>query len=196
MVGLLKRAGDLVYTFRFISLLVTPFEKTDAFKRGIIDAKGNRNKSYKIVDSADKSAYTPFHKLVFNINKLMAKVPGGSSSIASYGAALYLIKEDGNLRDPQLEQILEKTGFQSYDFLAEKNEWYVLNDGRVSPGLYKVKYDKIVNSTYEPLVIRGDKVRVSDNAYPVGDIFGLNIYEGTHINTNQKIYFALEELIE
>ena len=107
MVGLLKRAGDLVYTFRFLSLLVTPFEKTEAYKRGIIDAKGNRNKKFKIVDSADKSAYTPFHRLVFNIKKLMAKVPGGSSSIASYGAALYLIKEDGDLKDSQLKQIVE-----------------------------------------------------------------------------------------
>lgn len=195
MVGLLKRAGDLVYTFRFLSLLVTPFEKTEAYKRGIIDAKGNRNKKFKIVDSADKSAYTPFHRLVFNIKKLMAKVPGGSSSIASYGAALYLIKEDGDLKDSQLKQIVEKAGLESIDFLAEKNDWWVLSDGRVSPGLYKVKYEKIVNSTYEPLVMPKDKIRINENSYPVGDIFGLPIYEGIHINTNQKIYFALEELM-
>jgi len=195
MVGLLKRAGDLVYTFRFISLLVTPFEKTEAFKRGIIDAKGNRNKSRKVTDSADKSAYTPFHRLVFNIKKLMAKVPGGSSSIASYGAALYLIKENGNLSDKNLEQIMEKAGIDSLDLLAEKNEWFVLNDSRVSPGIYKLKYDKVVNSTFEPIVTKGDKIRVGEDAYPSGEVFGLPIYEATHINTNQKIYFAVEELL-
>ena len=36
------RAIDLFVTYRFIKLLVTPFEKTDAFRLGIIDEKGNR----------------------------------------------------------------------------------------------------------------------------------------------------------
>ena len=36
------RAIDLFVTYRFIKLLVTPFDKTEAFKLGIIDAKGNR----------------------------------------------------------------------------------------------------------------------------------------------------------
>ena len=36
------RAIDLFVTYRFIKLLVTPFEKTDAYKLGIIDENGNR----------------------------------------------------------------------------------------------------------------------------------------------------------
>ena len=36
------RAIDLFVTYRFIKLLVTPFEKTDAYRLGIIDKKGNR----------------------------------------------------------------------------------------------------------------------------------------------------------
>ena len=36
------RAVDLFVTYRFIKLLTTPFEKTDAFKLGIIDKDGNR----------------------------------------------------------------------------------------------------------------------------------------------------------
>ena len=36
------RAIDLFVTYRFIRLLTTPFEDTDAFKLGIIDEKGNR----------------------------------------------------------------------------------------------------------------------------------------------------------
>ena len=38
------RAIDLFVTYRFIKLLTTPFEKTDAFKFGIIDENGNRIK--------------------------------------------------------------------------------------------------------------------------------------------------------
>ena len=36
------RAIDLFVTYRFIKLLVTPFEKTEAYKLGIIDKDGNR----------------------------------------------------------------------------------------------------------------------------------------------------------
>ena len=36
------RAIDLFVTYRFIKLLVTPFEKTDAYKLAVIDKNGNR----------------------------------------------------------------------------------------------------------------------------------------------------------
>ena len=35
-------AIDLFVTYRFIKLLVTPFEKTDAYRLGIIDENGHR----------------------------------------------------------------------------------------------------------------------------------------------------------
>ena len=39
--GIISRTGDLFYAFRFLKLLVTPFEKTKAFELGIIDQEGN-----------------------------------------------------------------------------------------------------------------------------------------------------------
>ena len=45
------RAIDLFVTYRFLRLLTTPFEKTDAFKLGIIDKNGNRIKKPKSTDS-------------------------------------------------------------------------------------------------------------------------------------------------
>ena len=87
--GILKRAGDLLYTFRFLTLLVTPFDKTKAFEEGIIDADGKRIKTYKKDTEAYKEYYTPFHRLVFNVKRLMAKVPGGGSRLASYACLLY-----------------------------------------------------------------------------------------------------------
>ena len=85
--GIIKRAGDLVYTFRFLKLLTTPFEETEAFKVGIIDKDGNRDKDFKLntMDNRDKykEYYTPFHRLVFNVKKIMAKAPGGSTRLAS-----------------------------------------------------------------------------------------------------------------
>ena len=97
--GILKRAGDLLYTFRFLTLLVTPFDKTKAFEEGIIDADGKRIKTYKKGTEAYKEYYTPFHRLVFNVKRLMSKVPGGGSRLASYAAALYLIKENYSISE-------------------------------------------------------------------------------------------------
>ena len=34
------RAVDLFVTYRFLKLLVTPWNKQEAYKQGIIDAKG------------------------------------------------------------------------------------------------------------------------------------------------------------
>ena len=102
--GILKSAADLVYTIRFLKLLVTPFEKLGAFKAGIIDKDGNKivktgGPFFLKVDNRNAYAthYTSFIRLVINLKKLMSKVPGGKSVIARYGAALLLIKEDGDL---------------------------------------------------------------------------------------------------
>src|SRR6056300_208700 len=97
--SIITRGADLVYTFRFLRLLTTPFEKTKAFELGIIDKDGKRDKKgVPYIDTPEKkSAYTAFHRIVFNIKKLLAKAPGGSSKIASYAAALFLIKENYNV---------------------------------------------------------------------------------------------------
>jgi hypothetical protein len=104
--GILKSAADLVYTIRFLKLLVTPFDETDAFKAGIIDEDGNKNKDFSLNSMDDREAYrsyyTAFHRLVFNLKRIMAKAPGGQSVVARYGAALALIKEHGELSDKNL----------------------------------------------------------------------------------------------
>lgn len=192
--SLITRAGDLVYTFRFLKLLVTKFEDTDAYKLGIIDEKGKRIKSKKVESSAEKAAYTTFHKLVFNVKKLMAKAPGGSSKIASYAAALFLIKEHLGIEEKNLDKILNECGYDMLDLLQEKSEWFMLSDKMLSPGIYRVRSEKCVASTCEELVQPKDKIRVADDCYPIDTIFGIDIYEATHINSSQKIYITAGEI--
>ena len=45
--GIVKSAGDLLYTFRFIRMMVMKWENWDAYKQGVIDEKGNWVLSYK-----------------------------------------------------------------------------------------------------------------------------------------------------
>jgi len=193
-VSLLTKAGDLVYTFRFLKLLVTKWEDTDAFKLGLIDAKGKRIKSKGLNTSEERGAYTTFHRLVYNIKRLLEKIPGGSSRIGTYAAALFLLKEHFGVSDKNLQKITKESGIDILDMLEEQHGWYLLEENQLSPGIYRVKNDKVISETLDDIVIAKDKIKINDGCFPVGDIFGINIYEGTHINTGQKIHFTLGEI--
>ena len=50
---------DLLYLYQFIKRLTTPFDKTEAFKLGIIDKDGNVLRKRKTLSTAEeKNAYT------------------------------------------------------------------------------------------------------------------------------------------
>lgn len=191
--GVISRAGDLVYTFRFLKLLVTPFEKTNAFKLGLIDDKGKKLRKPETTE--EKSAYNPFHRIVFNIKKLIAKAPGGSTRIASYASALYLIKEKYNISDKNLNKMISESGIDQLDILAEQSEWYMLDEKQLSPGIYRLTEDKVLSETWDDVVRAKDKVRVLENSFPVGNLLGLDIYEAVHINTNRKVHVTVSELL-
>ena len=104
------RAIDLFVTYRFLKLLTTPFEKTEAYKLGIIDENGNRimQKGIKkpqvpLVTSQEKNAYTILHKLVFNIKKIFAKVPGLRTKVGTYAGCSFYSKI--HLRSQLMTQI-------------------------------------------------------------------------------------------
>ena len=79
--GLVKRAADLAYTFRFIRMLVLDWKEWDAYKLGIIDEQGKRQRNNKIDNDEKRSAYTPFIRLCANIKRLVANIPGDRKSV-------------------------------------------------------------------------------------------------------------------
>lgn len=192
--GIVKRSADLVYAFRFVKIMSTPFNETEAYKLGIIDENGKRNKNIKLDSSEKKSAYTPFIRLALNIKRLISKIPGGGSSIGGFASALYLMKENFNIKEKAIKKVLKEFNIDESSLLLEASEWFVLNDKMLSPGVYKVKNDKMLNITCEEIVNTKDQIRIVDDSYPVGDIFGISIYEATHIRTNQKIYVTANEI--
>lgn len=85
---------DLFLVYQFIKRLVTPFDKWEAYKLGIIDAKGNiliKRKDFG--KNEQKKAFGNFDQMILNIKKLLSKLPGGQTKLASYAAALWLIRE-------------------------------------------------------------------------------------------------------
>jgi hypothetical protein len=90
----MSRVVDNLIAFKILYMLVTPFEKTNAYKYGIIDNEGNAlKKSKDLKTDAEKDSYTNLDRLVISLKKLLGKVPGGKSQLASIVAAYWLIKE-------------------------------------------------------------------------------------------------------
>lgn len=192
--GIVKRAADLAYTIRFIALMATPFQSMDAYKLGIIDENGKRLRNVKLDTSEKKSAYTPFIRLAVNLKRLLSAVPGGSTQLGSIAAALFLIKENYKLSDSNLQRITEKFNVQPQDFLSEKTEWFITQDNMLSPGLYRINYSKMNNQSYDFTCNPKDLIRVNEDCYPSGNVFGINIYKVTHVPTKMDIFISANEI--
>jgi len=94
---------DNLMAFKFLYLLVQPFNKTKAFKLGVIDAEGKLLIKSKDQTTEQKEAYDYLDRLVFNLKRLLGKLPGGKSMLASLIAALYLIREE-KMTNAQIEE--------------------------------------------------------------------------------------------
>ena len=128
---------DFLITYRVVKMLVTPWKKTDAFKFGIIDDKGNVLKTQKQVRNGksvkEKKAYTVLHRFVFNLKRILQRV-GLGSRLGSFGVALaLLIKEDQKFA--QHQQLIEKT---VVSYLKENNLYEeLLEESRTIPEIDK-----------------------------------------------------------
>jgi hypothetical protein len=89
-------------------MLTTSWEKFDAYKLGLIDKKGSRIKDKKPETKAEKSSFTLLHRLVFNLKRIVNKVPFGKTAFASYAVALLLLKEETKLDEDQMDELCEK----------------------------------------------------------------------------------------
>jgi len=194
------RAIDLFVTYRFIKLLTTPFEKTDAFKMGIIDKDGNRlpKKLYKI---EERNAYTVLHKLVFNIKKLFQKVPGLRTKVGTYAAALFLLKdtfkehvEDPKMFEKEFLKYLEENNIELDDTIAEE---VTLDNGKLSKGIYVLVQDVVTTEEEDEIeAIEGDEVEVFEDTPAADTILGVNVFPVIHIKTKQKIFVSAEDIKE
>ncbi len=126
-----NRAVDLVITYRVIKLLVTPFERTEAFKRGIIDKDGKVLKKYtSLTATKDKQAYTQLHRFVFNLKRILQRV-GLGGRLGSFAVALALLLREN--KEYEQHKILIESTIISY--LKETKQYdNLLNEqGEVKP---------------------------------------------------------------
>lgn len=119
----MSRTVDNLISYRILYMLVTPFNKTKAYELGIIDEKGKiLRKVSELTTGAEKDAYSYLHRLVFSLKRLLGKLPGGNSRIASLAAAYYLIKEyyETNKSLVDLEERFESLSEQQVTLVEEE----------------------------------------------------------------------------
>ena len=97
---------DVFMVYQFLKRLATPFEKWDAFKEGVIDKEGNIILKKNNRNQKQKQTLKIFDVMILRLKRLLGKIPGGKTRLASYAAALWLIKEDWQSRSE--EQLLSE----------------------------------------------------------------------------------------
>ena len=105
-------AVDLFVVYQFIKRIATPFAKWEGYKTGVIDERGNILIKPRDRDQQQKNSFKTFDVMVLKLKRLLEKIPGGKTRIASYAAALWLIKEDWETRSEE-------------EILAEDNSSYI-----------------------------------------------------------------------
>lgn len=173
------QGADIAYALRFLRLLTMPWEKTEAYKVGVLDKDGKILK--KPSTPEEKSAYTIFHRLVFNIRKMVEVVPQGARTVARYLSALWLIRESSS------SAVAE--------FLAESlvDEDILLNESvEVVPGEYTLNHDCVIMPNFDLVAYAGTKVTVTEM---VGSIAGIPVFEAHHSDTSSKIFVSSFDLV-
>ena len=148
------RAIDALIAFRLVKLLVTPFNKTKAFKLGIIDEKGkvliksrDINKLPFPQRTEARKAYTMLIRFVFNLKRLLSKVgirgPIGSAT----AAAIAFFKEEYG-ENPQVEkEVYKHLKEQGFEFDISENYGEPLSEGtyKVKHDIYNLEGDIVIN---------------------------------------------------
>ena len=202
------RAIDLFVTYRFLRLLTTPFEKQEAYKLGIIDKDGNRplepgttNKPTYLGTAKEKNSYTVLHKLVFNIKKIFAKVPGLRTKLGTYAAALFLLKDtfkedvDPKMWEKELMKYLKENNIELDNTISEE---VTLDNGQLPKGIYKLVNDITFDTedVDSPDALEGDEVQVFEPVAPTDTVLGVEIFPVIHIPTQTKIFVSAEDIQE
>jgi hypothetical protein len=166
---------DLYVVYRILRRLTQPFKEWDAFKLGVIDAEGNiLKKGADRRTIAEKDSLTTFDVLMIKLKKLLALAPGGKTRLASYAAALWLIKEEKNLTVDNIEE-----EFKKFSMLNEEAPTNQVGSG------------KIAGTTGDPPV--GKKVMM--RRFANNDVFSVDTQTFNNARLGKKKYLKYEKYV-
>ena len=195
------QAIDLFVAYRFLRILTTPWEDQEAYKLGIIDKDGKLlRKRNTLKTDAEKKSFTLLHRLIFNLKRILHKIPVVRSKIGTYATALYLLKQHfaGQVEN---EDTIEKafTGWlvDNGYLTKEELEESVIGIGATLPkGRYKLTQDIFAGNEGDIKGKKGDTVVAFADTPPTGSVIGQDIFVVIHQKSKEEIYVSLEDLKE
>tara|TARA_Y100000310_G_C20433989_1_gene692842 strand:+ start:253 stop:831 length:579 start_codon:yes stop_codon:yes gene_type:complete len=190
----MSRAVDLFVTYRFLKLLVTPWEKQEAYKEGIIDKNGKTLiKSRDLTTEAQRASFTLLHRLVFNCKRIMSKIPLVRTQLGTYATALFLLKEHYkvDINEPQVTKYLMENNLVGFDSTIREE---VVGIGNMLPaGEYKLT-DQVTADDDEIDAQKGDKITALEDTPPSDRVLGVDIFPVLHQRSQKLIYVSLEDI--
>jgi hypothetical protein len=103
---------DSVLAYQFIKRFVKPYEEWPAFKAGIIDKDGNIIKKRDELSSDDQKIFGNYDRIILNLRKILAKIPGGKSRLGLWAATALLLKEGDTLDGDNVDLLKERLEHQ------------------------------------------------------------------------------------
>lgn len=186
---------DAYIVYKFVRLLTTPWDETDAFKLGVIDGNGKLLIDTDKMTNEQASSYSLFNRLVFNIKRLIEKIPGGKSKIGTYAAALYLFKEQ--MGDEEGKIVLERS-FMTY--LKENDALdaeYLNEQFKPEENLPQGNY-RLINTMMDVhgnLLQKGTIVIAHSNQKPAAKVLGVDVYS-LKTSTGKTVVVSHEDISE
>ena len=195
-------AIDLFVAYRFLRILTTPWEDQPAYKLGIIDKDGKllrKAASLRTID--EKQAFTLLHRLVFNLKRILSKIPGVRTKIGTYATALFLLKqhfggqvEDEDMIEKAFKTWAIKNGYATEEELGEEVGG---EQSKILPkGSYKLTQDIFVGNQGDIRGKAGDVVIAFADTPTTDNVLGKNIYKVVHQKSKTEIFVALDDIKE
>ena len=155
-----SRAIDALISYRIIKLLVTPFDRQEAFKYGIIDKDGKVLKKAKTLRTErERKSYTVLHRFVFNLKRILKRV-GLGSKLGSFAVALALL-------------IRENKEYEEHKLIIESAVVTYLKETK--------QYENLLNE-------EGDVMTIEPEQKAFRNCFGIDIYEIDNELISEKEY--------
>ena len=183
---------SLVNTFiayQFVKILTMKWEDMPAFENGIIDEKGKLLRKFNTLKTQkEKNSYIIFHRVIWNLKRILEKLPFGKTRLASYAAGLFLIKEKVH---PEHEFQNKFTSFLAEEGLDDKFEAELckneVSDSPLKKGEYVLKTNNFIQKS-------GDVISVKEDCTPEMFLLGIEVYRGIVKTTGDEILFTKDDI--
>lgn len=178
-----NRAIDLFVAYRFLRILTTAWEDQEAFKHGIIDKDGKLlRKANTLTKPEEKASFTLLHRLIFNLKRILHKVPVVKTKIGTYATALYLLKQHfPNVENEKTVELVFKNWLVDQGLCDDEELFEQVEEPAIlSKGQYTLK--------------EGGTVVAFQDTQRIDEVLGYSIFPVMHQQKKKEVYVSFEDL--